>query len=259
MPVREAICRSRLLVTVSSPVSVPAIVGAYLTLMMQLSAGASVAAQVLVCVKSPSVATPIPVMTAVPLLLSTTSTAGLLLPIRVPGNVCTLGVSVAPAAVPVADRLMIWLWVPPPALPVNVTVPVRPPAAVGVKFTVRLQLLPAGTPAQSPLTAKSPLVATLEITRVLLPVFVIVMAWPLLVLETIWLPKSSWAGTTRMPGGVPVPVRPTDCGLFDCASVTVSVPVRAPATVGVNRTLTLHVAIGAIIGQLSMALKSPLA
>ena len=105
-PIRETVNISRLLVTASSPDSVPAIFGAYAMLMMQLAPGARMAAQVLVWVKSPSVETAIPVMASVPLFVSTTFSGGLLAPTSVLGKVCALGVNTAPAGVPVADRLM---------------------------------------------------------------------------------------------------------------------------------------------------------
>ena len=62
-----------------------------------------------------------------------------------------------------------------------------------------------------------------------------------------------------MPGAVPAPVKLADNCPVVCASVTVRLPVRVPATLGVNVMLTLHVLKGAMVGQLLAALKSPLA
>lgn len=42
------------------------------------------------------------------------------------------------------------------------------------------------------------------------------------------------------PEGVPVPVSTTDCGLSPALSLTVSAPLRLPATVGVNVALMLQ-------------------
>jgi len=70
------------------------------------------------------------------------------------------------------------------ALSVSVSVPVRVPAAVGVNFTLIVQLAPAATElpqVPSPAKAKSPLKAALNV-RVALPVLVsVVNCAPLLV------------------------------------------------------------------------------
>jgi hypothetical protein len=62
--------------------------------------------------------------------------------------------------------------------------------------------------------------------------------------------------TTRT---VPVPVKLTICGEFDAVSVTERVPVRVPATVGENVTLTVQFAPPfSVAGQLLVWPKSPL-
>lgn len=63
-------------------------------------------------------------------------------------------------------------------------------------------------------------------------------------------------------GAVPVPVSATVCGLFVALSVKVSVALRAPAVVGVNVTVTVHVpftpSVAGEIGQGSLGVaKSP--
>lgn len=59
---------------------------------------------------------------------------------------------------------------------------------------------------------------------------------------------------------LPVPLRLTVCGLLGALSVSVSAPVRLPMAVGVNVTLIVQPAFGAIgAGQLLVWEKSPLA
>ncbi len=60
------------------------------------------------------------------------------------------------------------------------------------------------------------------------------------------------------PAVDPVPVRLVVCGLLPALSVTVSVPVRVPTTVGVKVTLTVHFALLATdVPQVFVCAKSP--
>ena len=59
-----------------------------------------------------------------------------------------------------------------------------------------------------------------------------------------------------MPEVAPEPERVAESCPLDCASPTVSVPVRVQDAVGVNVTLMLHVPRPAMTGQLLAALKS---
>jgi len=52
-------------------------------------------------------------------------------------------------------------------------------------------------------------------------------------------------------GAVPVPVNGTVCGLPPALSVIVSVPARAPSTVGVNVTLIVQVFDPAVAGNVA--------
>ena len=77
------------------------------------------------------------------------------------------------------------------ALSVRVSVPVRVPAAVGVNFTLIVQLVPGATElpqVPNPSKAKSPLKAALNV-RVALPVLVIVVNCAPLLVPTTCVPK----------------------------------------------------------------------
>ena len=74
------------------------------------------------------------------------------------------------------------------ALSLTVTVPVRVPVAVGVKFTLIVQLLPAASEVPqlpSPARTKSPLTVTLLIVKVVLPLLVRVESCAALVVPTV--------------------------------------------------------------------------
>src|SRR5207249_2971720 len=68
------------------------------------------------------------------------------------------------------------------------------------------------------------------------------------------------AATKRNPGIVPVPLNPAVCGVPPASSLTLSVPVCRPVTVGVNVTLMAQLAPAAkVLPQLLLWAKSPLA
>ena len=82
------------------------------------------------------------------------------------------------------------------ALFVRVSVPVRVPAAVGVNFTLMVQLTPGATElpqVPSPAKVKSPVKAALNVS-VALPVFVSVVNCAALLVPTVWLPNVNEAG-----------------------------------------------------------------
>jgi hypothetical protein len=80
---------------------------------------------------------------------------------------------------------------------------------------------------------------------------------------TVWPGVAFSTGANENASGVvsaaaaPVPVNETVCGLPAALSVTVSVPVRVPACVGVNTTLMLHDPGGRLAPQLFVWEKSP--
>jgi hypothetical protein len=82
------------------------------------------------------------------------------------------------------------------ALSVRVSVPVRVPAAVGVNFTLMVQLTPGATElpqVPSPAKAKLPVKAALNVS-VALPVFVSVVSCAALLVPTVWLPNVNEVG-----------------------------------------------------------------
>src|SRR5579859_1455715 len=144
------------------------------------------------------------------------------------------------------------------ALLFTVRVPLRVPPTVGVKVTVTVQ---------DPLTAmleqlfvwlKSPVVETPETVAVLVPELVMVTDCAGAEEPTTVLPNVRLAGLafSTGPGAVPVPDRLTV--LVTPPALTVNVPVRDPAAVGLNVTLTVQEPFAAIDEpQLFVWAKSP--
>ena len=93
-----------------------------------------------------------------------------------------------------------------------VSVPVRVPAAVGVKVTVTLQLLPAATEeVHVVVSAKSPVTVTPLFVTAVVPVLVTVTDMPALVVPVACCGNWRLLGetVTDAPAVVPVPVRLT--------------------------------------------------
>jgi len=132
----------------------------------------------------------------------------------------------------------------PEALSVTLKVPVRVPEAVGVNVTLMLQFPPpANELPQLLVWPKSPLAAIPVMVSAVLPVLERVTVCAALVELIVWLANVSEVGetlATGVPAAAPVPVRLTVCGLPEALSVTLKVPVRVPAAVGVNFTLMLQ-------------------
>lgn len=142
----------------------------------------------------------------------------------------------AAAETPVPERLTACGL--PAALSVMESVPLRVPEAVGVKVTLMVQWAPAATDdPQLFVCAKSPLAAMLVTLRVAPPVLESVTACAALVVPTVWLVNVRVEGETPATGTLPLPLRLTVCGLPGALSLTLSVPERIPAAVGVNVTL----------------------
>src|ERR1039457_7273507 len=112
-------------------------------------------------------------------------------------------------ATPVPERVMVCG--DPAALSVMVTDALRPPAAVGVNVTEKLQFAPAATLLPQVLVyAKSPglapVTAMLVIDRVPVPVLLRVTDWVALVVPTFWLANVKLpevSDTTGTPTPVP--------------------------------------------------------
>lgn len=74
------------------------------------------------------------------------------------------------------------------------------------------------------------------------PLFAVrVTACVVLAVPTVWLLNVSDPVDNPIAGWIPVPDRLIVCGLPKPADVTVMLPVRVPAAVGVNVTLIVHV------------------
>jgi hypothetical protein len=119
-----------------------------------------------------------------------------------------------------------------------------------VKVTLILQLAPAATLDPHVLVcAKSlafvPVTAMLVMVRVALPLLVRVTAWAVLVVPTAWL-ENARLPVDRVTAGagelVPVPDKPTACGLPLALSVTLSEALRLPVAEGVKVTLIVQLA-----------------
>src|SRR5438874_11997464 len=124
-------------------------------------------------------------------------------------------------------------------------VPLRAPAAMGVNVTFTVQLAPAAILAPQLLFCeKSPLVAMeVMFTRLAVP-FTTFTTCGVLLLPTFCAANVRLAGDTVNCGlpDAPVPESDAVCGLLAAESVSVSVPVRVPAAVGVNVTFTVQLA-----------------
>jgi hypothetical protein len=120
--------------------------------------------------------------------------------------------------------------------------PLRIPAALGVKATWTVHPAPAATEAQSFVSLKSPAAVTLLTVSVLVPVLVNATACAAVVMPTVSLPKLMLDGVRLMPGDAPMPVSArTTCPAPDPTVYAITaVPVRGPVAVGVNVTLTLQ-------------------
>lgn len=83
---------------------------------------------------------------------------------------------------------------------------------------------------------------------VAVPLLVTVTVFAALVEFTAWLPKATpvlGLGLKVMAGWVPVPVRPSVCGLLLALSLTLMVALRAPVAVGLKVTLMVQLALAA--------------
>src|ERR1017187_348371 len=137
--------------------------------------------------------------------------------------------------------------------------PLRVPDAVGLNVTVTAQEPPAAMLVQLLVWLKSPVTATFETVAEVVPELVTVTVCAAAVEPTSVRAKDRPAGAafSTGPGAVPVPVRLTV--LVTPPALTVRLPVRVPAAVGANFTLTVHEPFAAIDDpQVLVWVKSPL-
>jgi hypothetical protein len=227
-------------VTVTDPVREPMPVGEKVTESEQLAAAASDAPQVFVSPKSPLALIEAIVNELVPLFISVTGCAALIVPTTCELNCKLPGESVAtgPLPVPVSGTICGEL----PTLSVMVNCPLRAPEATGVKTTAMVQAEFAGTLGVHVLVCeKSPVVAMLLKTSGPLPPFVTVTVWLALGLPIACDENCKLVGATVTVGTVPVPVSGT-ATVPPAAAVYVTVkdPVAGPAAVGEKETLTVQ-------------------
>jgi hypothetical protein len=148
----------------------------------------------------------------------------------------------------------------PEALSAKESEALRAPVALGVKVTLTVQVLLGVTVALvqvSVLLAKSPglvpVRVTLVMVRLAVPLLVTVTDCAALVALISWLPKLTLVGEKLIPGAVPVPLKPSVCGLSEALSANESEAVRAPVALGVKVTLTVQVLLGVTVAPVQVS------
>lgn len=121
---------------------------------------------------------------------------------------------------------------------------------LGVNVMLIVQLAPAANvvpqvDVRAKLLELVPVSEMLVIVIAALPVLVSVTTFALLVVLIGWMPKARLPGERLAAGAAPVPVSATVCGLPAALSLVERDAVRAPAALGVNVILMLHVAFAA--------------
>jgi hypothetical protein len=193
--------------------------------------------------KSPLVKMLLKISGKFPLFDTVTVCAALIVPTAWPPNVNAVGAIPIATATPVPVNATVCGL--PVALSVNVIVPLRAPAAVGVNVMWNVH----GAASTAMLghcarvaPAKSPLVVMLVNVTVVFPVFDTVKVSGELVDPKPSSPNGNGVGVIVIVAGlpVPVPVNVTDCGLPVALSVNVIAPVRVPVAVGLNEIWNAH-------------------
>jgi hypothetical protein len=261
VPVNETICGLPLALSVTEmePVRDPAAVGVKVTEIVQVPAAATEVPQVFAWLKSPLGAMLLIVKGAVPVLVSVTVWAALVVVMTWLAKIRLVGEKLVDGAVPVpVNETACGL---PLALSVTEIEPVRKPVAVGVKLTEIVHVPATATEVPQVLVwLKSPLAAIVVIVKGAVPELVSVTDCAALVVPTAWLLKVKLVGETLTAGAVPVPVNETVCGLLLALSVTEIDPVRDPVAVGAKVTEIVQVpATATDEPQVLVWLKSPLA
>src|SRR5437016_2226284 len=262
----------------SVPVRAPEAVGVKVTLMVQFAPAGKVAglvgqalAPVLVAAKSPEAANELIVKAAAPEIGRATCRERVVIASSGVPKTRLVGANPRPGAGPVPLRVMIRGL--PPAPTARDGVALRADYARVVNGTLMVQFAPAGKvaglvgQALAPVlvAAKSPEAANELIVKAAAPVFVSVTVIGVLVVASSWLPKSRLVGANPTPGAVPFPLSENICGLPPASSASDSVPVAAPAAVGVKDTLMVQfppaAKVAGLVGQalapVLVAAKSP--
>jgi hypothetical protein len=198
---------------VKTPVRVPLALGANVTLIEQLELAASVAGQLLLCVKSPEVAMEAIFIGTAPLLLSVTGLMALCIPTavvanaRLPGETLAIGTAPVPESGTVSyEKNCASLLIP--------RTPLRDPDAEGVKITLIMQLAPGAT--EDPQLfdcAKSPDVEMEPMLSDMVPLFVMLTGDAPVLVPTFVAGKVRLNGDRVAVDAPPEPVRSTSCSL----------------------------------------------
>ena len=141
------------------------------------------------------------------------------------------------------------VWGLPAALSETLRLAFRVCLALGLKVALIVQFAPAATLDPQVLVCEKspvfdPVKEVLVIDNVAVPVLVSVTVLGLLFLPTRMVPKFKEVGERLTAGvpDVPVPVRPTVCGLLPALSVTETEAARVSVAVGLNVTLIVQLA-----------------
>jgi hypothetical protein len=126
--------------------------------------------------------------------------------------------------------------------------PLRAPVAVGLNFTLMLQLAPAANELPQVCVCRKspalvPVIAMEVIDRANVPMLVRVTVLAALVVPTVTEPKLRLV--TDNLAVVPIPLRGTNWGLPLALSVTLREALRAPVAVGLKVTLIVQLAAAA--------------
>jgi hypothetical protein len=257
-------------VNVSVAVLVPTAVGVNVTLQVQLPLEAATLEPLVQVVppaamaKSPELA-PVIVTVAkwsavVPVFVSVPPIGALVVLTACAGNETVGGASTTTGAVPVPVSATVC--VDPAVAPlssVNVSVAVREPSAVGVNFTLHVQLavaatvtgvgrpvaqlVPAATIEKS--DAFAPEIATAVMFSTSVPVLLRVPFCAALDVLTSWLPKAAVAVDGEARGAMPFPESVIGAGFAIPETVIVMLALRALMAAGSNVTLNVQLAAGA--------------
>ena len=205
-------------VIVKEAVRAPEAVGVKVTLIAQFVPAAKLVPQLFVCEKSPALVPAIPIApidsVALPLFVSVSVCGLLVVPVFCTEKVKLATLKLAPGAppIPVSPTVCGLLL----ALSVIVTEAVRAPAAVGLKETLIVQLVPAAKLApQLFVCEKSPLFTPVTLMERLRsaepPPFVTVTVWLGVAVPTGDVPnvRELLDSPAEGPEPVPVPVKPT--------------------------------------------------
>lgn len=226
------------------PISLPSMVGVYVTEIVQLSPAPSDELQLFVCAKSPVVEKLMFSNVPVPVLVSVTVWAALVVLRTWLPKLSVVAERLTNDATPVPCKAIDCGL--PEALSVIATEPRRRPSASGANVIAMAQFAPAATEVPQLLVCPKSPAATIEMTvRVAVPVLVSVTLCAELDVPTCWPLNVKLVAERLTAGARPVPVRPTVCGLLEALSIIVTVPLRVPVVVGVKVAEMVQLALAA--------------